>query len=66
MSYDSSRLFYANAKHLDDRGYNIFIFLLLFFILFFILLLLLFLLLLAIPIRTRFDSDFKIVPLRIL
>ena len=62
----SSRLLYANAKHLEHRGYNIFIFLLLFLLLIFILFLLLSLLLLAIPIRTRFDSDFKIVLLRIL
>ena len=56
-------LFYANAKLLDDFGYNICIFLLLFLLLIFILFLLLFLL---IPIRTRFDSDFKFGPLLLL
>ena len=62
----SSRLFYTNAKLLDEFGYNICIFLLLFLLLFLFLFFILFLLLLAIPIRTCFDSDFKIVPLRIL
>ena len=57
-----SGLFYANAKLLDDFGYNICIFLLLFLLLIFIL----FFILLAIPIRTRFNSDFKIGPLLLL
>ena len=59
-------LFYANAKLLEDFGYNIWIFLLLFLLLIFILFLLLFLLLLAITNRTRFDSDFKFGPLLLL
>ena len=51
---------------MEHRGYNIFIFLLLFLLLSLLLFLILFLLLLAIPIRTRFDSDFKFLTLRIL